>query len=126
MLINYEVPLNNKHINSNIKINILEEDKMRELGFTDYCKTSWTYREAVFVDGDFVVTFNLSIKKDNPKNFDIDILDDNWCQPYDYQKYLRTSPNFKTGLKVHNKVQEIMKKLLDNGVIEGYILGDYI
>lgn len=126
MLINYEVPLNNKHINSNIKINVLEENKMRELGFTDYCKTSWTYREAVFIDGDFVVTFNLSIKKDNPKKFDIDILDDNWCQPYDYQKYLKTTPYFKTGLKVHNKVQEIMKKLLDNGVIEGYTLGDYI
>ncbi len=125
-MINYNVPLNKKHINANIEIKILEEHKMRELGFTDYCKDTWTYRELVFKDGDFVVTFNLSLKKNNPKEFDIDILDDSWCQPYDYQKYLKTSPNFKTALDIHNKVQTIMKKLIDNGVIEGYTLGDYI
>lgn len=125
-MINYNVPLNKKHINANIEIKILEDNKMRKLGFTDYCKTIWTYREVVFIDGDFVVTFNLSIKKDNPKNFDIDILDESWCQPYDYQKYLKTSPNFKTALDIHNKVQTIMKKLIDNDIIKGYNLGDYI
>lgn len=125
-MINYNVPLNKKHINANIEINILDDNKMRELGFTDYCKTYWTYRVSVFKDGDFIVTFNLSVNKKNPNNFDIDILDDNWCQPYDYQKFLRTTPNFKTGLKIHNKVQEIMKKLIDNGIIKNYNLGDYI
>ena len=44
-MINYNVPLNKKHINANIEIKILEEHKMRELGFTDYCKDTWTYRE---------------------------------------------------------------------------------
>ena len=80
----------------------------------------------MFKDGDFVVTFNLSVNKKNPNNFDIDILDDNWCQPYDYQKFLKTTPNFKTGIEVHNKVQTIMKKLIDNDIIKGYNLGDYI
>ena len=125
-MINYNVPLNKKHTNANIKINILEEDKMRELGFTDYCKDTWYYGDLVFKDGEFVVTFNLSVKKNNPSNFTIDILDDNWCQPYDYQKMLLNNPYLKTGLKIHNKVQEIMKKLMDNGVIENYTLGDYI
>lgn len=125
-MINYNVPLNKKHINANIKINILEEDKMRELGFTDYCKDTWYYVKTIFKDRGFEVTFNLSIKKDNPKNFSIEVLDEDWCQHYDYQKRLKESPNYKTGLKIHNNVQEIMKKLMDNGIIEGYTLGDYI
>lgn len=125
-MINYDVPLNRKHINANIKVNILEESKMRELGFTDCCKDTWYYVETIFKDKEFVVTFNLSVKKKNPNNFDIEVLDEAWCQPYDYQKKLGESPNFKTGLKIHNNVQEIMKKLMDNGIISGYNLGDYI
>lgn len=125
-IINYDVPLNKKHINANIKINILEENKMRELGFTDYCKDRWYYCKRVFEKKNFIITFNLSINKQNLKDFSIDILDENYLQPYDYQLMLKhESPN-KTCIQVHERVQEIMNHLIAIGIIEGYNLGDYI
>lgn len=125
-IINFDVPLNKRNINANIKVNILEENKMRELGFTDYSKNNWYYCKAILDKKNFRLTFNLSINKQNSKNFEIDVLDEAWLQPYDYQAGLKHSPDFKLYLKVHERVQRIMKYLIDVGIIEGYNLGDYI
>lgn len=125
-IINYDVPLNENHNNANIKINILEEYRMRELGFTDYCKDTWYYCTRVIDKKKFIVTFNLSINKQNPKDFTIDILDEDFLQPYDYQAGIKMSPDFKPYLQVHRKVQKIMKYLIESGIIENYNLGDYI
>lgn len=125
-IINYDVPLNESHINANIKINILEENKMRELGFTDYCKDTWYYCTRVINKKRFIVTFNLSINKQNPKDFTIDVLDEAYLQPYDYQLMLKNESPNKTCIQVHERVQEIMNHLIVIGIIEGYNLGDYI
>ena len=125
-IINYDVPLNENHINANIKINILEENKMRELGFTDYCKDTWYYCTIIVDKKNFIVTFNLSINKQNPKDFTIDILDEAYLQPYDYQAGLKMNPDFKPYLQAHRKVQEVMKYLIESGIVENYNLGDYI
>lgn len=125
-MINYDVPLNKRNTNANIKVNIFDDGKMRELGFTDYSKNTWYYLTYIINEKHFKVTFNLQINKQNPDNFKIDILEENWLQPYDYQAGLRKYPKFEKYLQVHNKVQEIMKHLIDMGIIEGYNLGDYI
>lgn len=41
--INDEVPLNSKGQNANIKANILSDEEMRSLGFTDYAKDRWYF-----------------------------------------------------------------------------------
>ncbi|WP_176892854.1 hypothetical protein [Fusobacterium ulcerans] len=125
-MINYDVPLNKRNTNANIKVNIFDDGKMRELGFTDYSKYTWYYLAYIINEKHFKVTFNLQINKQNPDNFKIDILEENWLQPYDYQAGLRKYPKFEKYLQVHNKVQEIMKHLIEVGIIEGYNLGDYI
>ena len=125
-MINYDVPLNKRNTNANIKVNIFDDGKMRELGFTDYSKNTWYYLTYIINEKHFKVTFNLQINKQNPDNFKIDILEENWLQPYDYQAGLRKYPKFEKYLQVHKKVQEIMKHLIDMGIIEGYNLGDYI
>ena len=125
-MINYDVPLNKRNTNANIKVNIFDDGKMRELGFTDYSKNTWYYLTYIINEKHFKVTFNLQINKRNPDNFKIDFLTEDYLQPYDYQAGLRKYPKFEKYLQVHKKVQEIMKHLIDMGIIEGYNLGDYI
>ena len=50
-------------------------------------------------------------------------LDELFLQPYDYQMYIGTIP---VANHVYDDVQKWMKYLMDNGVIYGYTLGDYI
>lgn len=125
--INYDVPVKD-HQNANIEFGNISEEELIKLGFrnneNDYyiCKNLIGKRE---------ITFNLTIYK-NDKRIKIDILDENFLQPYDYQSILKRQ-QFVNGIninsysyRVHIKVQEIMKWLLDNNIIIGYQLGDYI
>ena len=125
--INYDVPVKD-HQNANIEFVNISEEELIKLGFrnneNDYyiCKNLIGKRE---------ITFNLTIHK-NDKRIKIDILDENFLQPYDYQSILKRQ-QFVNGIninsysyRVHIKVQEIMKWLLDNNIIIGYQLGDYI
>jgi hypothetical protein len=125
--INYDVPVKD-HQNANIEFGNISEEELIKLGFrnneNDYyiCKNLIGKRE---------ITFNLTIHK-NDKRIKIDILDENFLQPYDYQSILKRQ-QFVNGIninsysyRVHIKVQEIMKWLLDNNIIIGYQLGDYI
>lgn len=125
--INYDVPVKD-HQNANIEFGNISKEELIKLGFrnneNDYyiCKNLIGKRE---------ITFNLTIYK-NDKRIKIDILDENFLQPYDYQSILKRQ-QFVNGIninsysyRVHIKVQEIMKWLLDNNIIIGYQLGDYI
>ncbi|NMW01876.1 hypothetical protein HKK70_08865 [Bacillus safensis] len=90
-----------------MKFNILEEDKMRELGFTDHAKTGW-YLCKRLKDN---ITFNLIISKKSLKG-DIDILDELCLQPYPYE----TMKNEASTI-VKKGVDEVIDKLKKAGVI---------
>lgn len=120
-LINTEVPLTEKNQNANIKANILEDKEMRKLGFTDHNKSTWYY----FRDLGNDVGFNVRINKEN-KQIEIDVLDENFGQLYQYQSMLINGNRDKFILDIHNKVQKEMKRLMELGIIYGYELGDYI
>lgn len=120
-IINFNVPLNKNSTNANITYKYLDEDTMRNLGFTDRRKGYW-YRMKMLTRS---ISFNISICKDTNVGR-IDVLFDDYCQPYDYQIILRDNPQHNTALKVHNEVQNIMKELCINGIIDGYKQNDYI
>lgn len=122
--INFDVPVNSRGMNNNIKINILSEEKMREIGFTDYNEDVWCFRKIVHKK--FNIEFSLSINKYNSNNFKIDVLDSEWLQIYDYQRCIEEGIYNNDLLEIHNNVQDIMKMLIENNIIEGYNLGDYI
>ena len=109
-LINYDVPLINKYMNANIKANILSDDEMKKLGFTSNTGKTWYFCKKVA--NDWGISFNISINK-NDKSVEIEILDEAFCQPCDYQSSLRKTRN-KLLINIHNNVQEIMKYLMDN------------
>ena len=129
-----ETRLNSHGVNSAIKAYILPENKMREIGFTDYCKDNWYFcrclqipvsgkKNKIRYNND--ISFNLTIPKDG-SDIRIDVLDENFCQPYDYQHMLHKNPTFKFALNVKEQVEEWMEYLQGYGVLSGHNKGDYI
>jgi len=120
-MISYDVPLTPKNQNANIKANILTKKEMISLGFAhDIYAQSYVMREYL----DNGILFECEIKFNG--TVEIEILDDDFCQHYDYQGILGSNPEHEFALIVHEKVQEIMKRLVDVGLIIGYKENDYI
>ena len=78
-----------------------------------------------FASACFNISFNVSIPKDN-SDIQIDVLDEAFCQPYDYQYMLDKNPEFEPALVVKEQVEDWMKYLQDNEVISGHVYGEYI
>lgn len=126
--INYNVPLNNKVQNKNIKANVLSDEDMRKAGFTDKNPNNWYYCRILNEDEVkcmIPVSFNVTISKKTSK-IKIDILDENWLQPYNYQSILERDPSNKFANEIHKKVQAQMKLLMEKGIITGYNENDFI
>ena len=126
-----DIKVNQHGVNIKIKVTVLPEEKMRHIGFTDYAKDRWYFCRVIkFPDKkrykNFIITFGVSIVKNNPEDFRIDVLDDAYCQPYDYQAILENNPNFEPCLIVKEQVEEWMKYLQDEGVLSGHKFGEYI
>lgn len=113
--------LDHNGLNTAISANILPEARMRELGFTDHLETTWYYNTRVG-NG---VSFNVSIPKDGSR-LRIDVLDEDFLQPYDYQMFLEKTPNLAFALGVKAGVEFQMETLSKAGVITGYSKGMYI
>lgn len=73
----------------------------------------------------FDISFNVSIPKDG-SDIRIDVLDEDFCQPYDYQSMLHKNPTFEPALIVYEQVEEFMEYLQSKGALSGHIKGEYI
>lgn len=117
-----EIVLNKYGCNAAIKVHILPDNQMRSAGFTD-CREGYWFFERTCIDE---ISFSLTIKKDDSSDWRIDVLDEDFLQPYDYQHMLEYNPTFSYALKVQRKVEQFMKQLTDAGIISGHNYGDYI
>lgn len=113
-MINYNVPMNNRGNNANLVANVLDDITMTANGFRR-TKDYWYYVEDLGCE----ITLRIQVPP-----LTIDVIDEEFLQPYDYQAMLRMGSGF--ALKVHRKVQNTMKKLSDTGIIEGWVSNDYI
>ena len=125
------IKLNKHGVNAKIKATILSDAEMRDIGFTDYAKERWHFRRAIKFPNTkrykgFDISFSVTITKNNPKDLRIDVLDEDFCQPYDYQKMLDKDPEFEPCLTVKEQVEEWIKYLMENGVLSGHEYGEYI
>lgn len=125
-----EFPLTKYGCNANIKVHIFDEDIMRKARFTDYREGYWYYCRDLrpLSHG---ISFNLSTKKDDPTDWRIDILDEDFCQPYDYQWMIQREvdgENFDGDFhwRVNEQVEYEMEHLTRLGIISGWKKGDYI
>ena len=116
-----EVEVNSHGTNKAIKAHILSDDKMREIGFTDYDEKKWYYCKSLSKE----ISFSVTIPKDG-SDIEICTLDEDWGQYYDYQYILerdQTNP-FALGIKI--KVEDCMRYLQNKGVLFGHEYGEYI
>lgn len=121
--INYDVPRNKAGQNSNIKLNPnLKEKTLLDFGFTKEPTSEFYMMSKLTSD----ISLNVEIDIET-NNISIEVLDEDFLQPYDYQIMLK-NPNYvpKIAKIVHHKVQNLMKELIDSGIIEGYVENDYI
>ena len=134
-----EVKANSRGVNTKIKAHILSDNEMRRIGFhgkyyegTDHEEDCpyWYFsrcirfpKEKQYRNLDF--DFDVHIPKDG-SDIRLDLLDMDFCQPYDYQRILSKNPNHPIATIVNEQVEEWMKYLQDNGVLSGHIEGEYI
>ena len=120
-----EYELNKNGNNKNIKIHLLPDKEMRELGFTDYQKGHWYFCRSLC----FNIIFAISINKKEPEDFRIDVLDDDFFQPYDYQFMLFSkaySEYNPVAIKVYDEIEKWMEYFKEKGIISGHEKGEYI
>ena len=130
---NEQVELNSHGVNAKIKAHILDDATMREIGFTDYAKDRWYFCRGInFKDAkkkrglkNIDVSFSVTIPKDG-SDIRIDVLDEWFCQPYDYQYILEKDPEHKIANIVKEQVEYWMEKLQEDGVLKGHVRGEYI
>lgn len=115
--------LNKHYVNAAIKVNTLPDNEMRKIGFTDYEKEAWYYSRNLST---FDISFNVTINKNNPLDLSIDILDEDFLQPYDYQLILKRNPDHPAALQVQEFVEEQMEYFQKTGVLSGHVKGEYI
>lgn len=111
--------------NAAIQAHILSDERMRKLGFTDNKKDTW-YFSRMLHPTKYDISFNVSINKDNPGDLRIDIIDEEFLQPYDYQYMLSNGSTNKVTLAVKEQVDNLMIYLVDNGVLSNWQVGDYV
>ena len=133
------IGVNSNGVNKLIKATILSDEEMKRIGFnknyyegTDHEEYSpyWYFLRWIQFPKEnkyknWEISFSVSIPKDG-SDIRIDVLDEDFGQPYDYQSMLRKNPNSEPCLIIKEQVEEYMKYLQDNGVLNGHKYGEYI
>lgn len=96
---------------------------MSELGFTDRRKGYWYLCRRVSIDSD--VTLNVRIAKDG-HDWQIDVLDECFCQPYDYQYLLSVNPTLDYANNVADECEKWYRRLSEWGLLSGWHEGMYV
>lgn len=121
MKINFEVPTNAEGQNSRIVPHFKATPKKLLTNGFCYLDGEYNLLKKVFDSISFHISVNLL-----ENSVEIDILDENCLQPYDYQDDIRKGRISSCTKLVHKKVQDIMKDLIDKEIIMGYSPNDYI
>ena len=118
-MINYDVPLNARGNNANLRANLgVSDETMKANGFKQR-----NGRWSLVKNLGYCISLNIHVLCDNTI---IDVIDEEFLQPYDYQSMIGNNSESKIPMEVHRKVQSTMKRLSDAGIIEGWVVGDYI
>lgn len=116
-----EIKTNVNGVNAKIKASILPDAEMRRIGFTNHHEPNWYFCRMLNDD----ISFSVTIPKDG-SDIRIDVLDENFCQPYDYQAMLNRNPNHKFALDIRDGVEKWMEYLQEKGILKGHKKYDYI
>lgn len=127
-LVTEQYPQVNKHqTNILLQGHIKSASEMIEYGFRriDYKGIDvpyWSYYTNLIPEYD--IGFYLGLYDDG--SIRIDVLDDDFGQPYDYQKLMDNDPYYMFPRQVFWEVDKLMHKLQDDGFISEYHTGMYV
>lgn len=117
--------LDENGLNARIGLHALPDADMLALGFRD-CGDRWYCVRAVgLASGCHWLTLNVTVPKDGARGR-IDVLDECFCQPYDYQRILMDDPRNGCASAVRDDVEREMARLADAGVVSGHVPGEYV
>jgi|GEM_PF-5299779 len=115
--------LTSKGFTNRIKINPNQTvESLMKYGFSNHHEPT-LYFCRILIDE---ISFGISIDKKSLEVTNIDVLDEDFLQPYDYQSILMKDANHKYARMVFDKVDVVLNKLQNDGVIEGYTRGMYV
>ncbi|MCL1700767.1 hypothetical protein [Lysinibacillus sp. Bpr_S20] len=115
--------LTSKGFTNRIKIKSNQTvESLMEYGFSNHHEPT-LYFFSMLIDD---ISFGISVDKKSLVIKNIDVLDENFLQPYDYQRILMNDMNHKYARMVFDKVDVVLNKLQNDGLIEGYLRGMYI
>lgn len=117
------VSLNDNGNNTLLSMHPVDDETMRELGFIDRDGDGWYLCRPVSDDSD--ITLNVIIDTEDD-DWRIDVLDERYLQPYDYQMILNANPDRAYARMVADKCEEWFRKLSDAGVLDGWKPGMYV
>ena len=106
--------------NKNLRFHIVDESLMRSVGFRH------TYNFWILCDSIDRISINVKITDDEIGT--IDVLDDYFCQPYDFQMMIAQSGDKapKTAVEIQHKLYTILDSMKTFGILEGWEWGDYV
>ena len=124
------VTCNSHGVNDKIHAHILSDQQMRDIGFSDCCSDQWFFCRTIQFPSrsqykNFDIDFSVTIPKDG-SDIRIDVIDNDFGQPYDYQCMLENNPMFEPCLIVQEQVEQWMKFLTESGVLSGHVAGEYM
>lgn len=108
--------------NKAIEAHVLDDATMRRVGFTDHVEDRWYFMRVL---KRYSISFNVTIDKAT-REVAIDVLDEDFLQPYNYQAMLSDDPTCQPALDVERFVEEQMACLQDKGILSGHVRGEYI
>lgn len=116
-----EVQLDENGLNNKIEGVILDESTMLSRGFRRMLK-GFYFGRTVGCE----ITLNIHIYDDPNKRLTIDVLDEDFCQPYDYQRIISMDSANTVAPKVKDRVDYWLEKLSREGIIVGFKRGMYV
>lgn len=88
---------------------------------------SWSYHKNWVINSlELCFYVRYYLKSYKGAQLDINVIDNDFGQPYDYQLILERHPYNATALKVRDLVEKEMEKLQAVGILSGHIEGEYI
>lgn len=126
--INFDVPIIDGR-NARMRINPdITAAQIERLGFTQRRKGTYYLCRTLSNHNGLTITLNISFDVVGYRHLKIDILDETYLQPYDYQAYIKQYAHRipKLAGNIHIAVQQYMMQLVDEGLLLDYQRNDYI
>ena len=115
--------------NEKIEFHAEDEAKLRDFGFHLFeglfdIPPHWHWHRSLTTSVSLDV--NYYVRPYKGAQVEIITIDEDCCQPYDYQYLLKRNPKMQYALTVFDRVEAYMRLLSEAGIVSGHEYGDYI